>query len=218
VDSAFALAALVGLVGTLTTGIILVRAARRLSRAATRAPLDLSAAPGPGESYRLKRRPAHPERRHPAPAAEEELTDDDAEDWAPDGWAGQGWAGQGWAGQGWAAEEERDEQFGAPPGAPADESPDSKPAVAQPKAPDPVVAQPKVAQPVVAESVIAESVIAEDLLSALTPEQRAIVIAFRRELDAAGRQADRKALYANLLFFAAGILASILVTLLVHPL
>jgi hypothetical protein len=59
---------------------------------------------------------------------------------------------------------------------------------------------------------------AEDLLSALTPEQRAIILAFRRELDSATRQADRKALYANLLFFAAGILASILVTLLVHPL
>ncbi|QNE18629.1 hypothetical protein F1D05_12815 [Kribbella qitaiheensis] len=42
--------------------------------------------------------------------------------------------------------------------------------------------------------------------------------AFRAALDAHSKIADRKALYSNLLFFAAGVLASILTTLLVHPL
>ncbi len=37
-------------------------------------------------------------------------------------------------------------------------------------------------------------------------------------LEAHGKRADRKALYSNILFFAAGVLASILTTLLVHPL
>lgn len=37
-------------------------------------------------------------------------------------------------------------------------------------------------------------------------------------LEAHSKRADRKALYSNILFFAAGVLASILTTLLIHPL
>ncbi|MGW6279994.1 hypothetical protein [Kribbella sp. NPDC055071] len=202
-DSAFALAALAGLLGTLTAGIILVRAARRLSRAATSAPLDLSAAPSvfPGESYRLKRRPTHRvEPAEPAVPADEEAWGE-SENWGAAPWVVPG------APAGPAEEEDLDEQPAVPPPSPPAVRPPAPRAVDSPTADSPVVDSPVVDSPVV-----------EDLLSALTPEQRAIVIAFRRELNAAGRQADRKALYANLLFFAAGILASILVTLLVHPL
>jgi hypothetical protein len=219
VDSAFALAVLVALVGTLTAGITLVRSARRLSRAATRTPLDPSAWP-PDERYRLRRHPLPAERRHPGPAPEDELVDDDGdsgdEDWGDEDWAGQDWAGQDWGAAGWAAEEEAAEQAEA--GAPAGETQNSKPKPAKRAIPKPMTAESATAEVPVAKPATAEAPVVEDLLSALSPEQRAIVIAFRRELDAAGRQADRKALYANLLFFAAGILASILVTLLVHPL
>ncbi|MFI6678183.1 hypothetical protein [Kribbella sp. NPDC050470] len=58
-----------------------------------------------------------------------------------------------------------------------------------------------------------------DPLAALTPtQQTAIITALRAELAAAAKTADRKALYANLLFFTAGLLASILITLLIQPL
>ncbi|MEU0093994.1 hypothetical protein [Kribbella sp. NPDC006257] len=46
------------------------------------------------------------------------------------------------------------------------------------------------------------------------PTYRAVMAA----LEAHSKRADRKALYSNILFFAAGVLASILITLLVHPL
>ncbi|WP_112242357.1 hypothetical protein [Kribbella monticola] len=42
--------------------------------------------------------------------------------------------------------------------------------------------------------------------------------AFTAALEAHAKRSDRKALYSNILFFAAGVLASILITLLVHPL
>ncbi|MEU4198254.1 hypothetical protein AB0E69_40605 [Kribbella sp. NPDC026611] len=56
-------------------------------------------------------------------------------------------------------------------------------------------------------------------LDSITPDQQqAIVTALRAELATAAKAADRKALYANIIFFTAGVLASIVVTLLVHPL
>ena len=50
------------------------------------------------------------------------------------------------------------------------------------------------------------------------PEEDATFRAFTEALEAHAKRADRKALYSNILFFAAGVLASILTTLLIHPL
>jgi hypothetical protein len=49
-------------------------------------------------------------------------------------------------------------------------------------------------------------------------EEDATYRAVTAALEAHAKRADRKALYSNILFFAAGVLASILTTLLVHPL
>jgi hypothetical protein len=49
-------------------------------------------------------------------------------------------------------------------------------------------------------------------------EEEATYLAFTRAFEAHAKRADRKALYSNILFFAAGVLASILTTLLIHPL
>jgi hypothetical protein len=49
-------------------------------------------------------------------------------------------------------------------------------------------------------------------------EDEAIYRAVTAALQAHSKTADRKALLSNLLFFTAGVLASILTTLLIHPL
>lgn len=57
------------------------------------------------------------------------------------------------------------------------------------------------------------------VLAALSDEQQvAIIRALRDEMAAEGKKAARTSLWSNLLFFVAGVLASIAVTLLVHPL
>lgn len=59
---------------------------------------------------------------------------------------------------------------------------------------------------------------AEELPAAEEDEDDPTYRAVMAALEAHSKRADRKALYSNILFFAAGVLASILTTLLIHPL
>ncbi|HEX6472198.1 MAG TPA: hypothetical protein VF069_24105 [Streptosporangiaceae bacterium] len=59
---------------------------------------------------------------------------------------------------------------------------------------------------------------AEHILALTEQERHAVARLVRAEVGAEGRRNFRQGLWINLLFFVAGVLASIAVTLLIHPL